>query len=344
MKRSHDSTASPLDDDHGGKSSHKKMTATPTTTFQDVVLVDDEAALWHHIHGFLHWKEAIVLSSVDWALFKEYEKHCGVILKPLLTCLNSLVRSDLHEHCGKVYAPLSKRECDCDRTPKDWESCAKDQPLAHLDPRYKQEYDSWSDHEKCAAMLRFVSHVVSNLRPHLQMKWKDAANPIKTANAIGTIEGSWSFGVGHRGNALIGLYPRRTTLAYNLALVRNALGTLASGDNYNYESAVAKGGDINPGGSSWGVSICETVESMLPLSDDKLVDFIEELLPSRQTRDLLGSSLVHRLLLTAPLLSWLDEDNQDEDIIVLPRRMDRFHQADAHQVMEEWDPMDGGVW
>ena len=357
MKRSRPSSSRKSDGGNGGNKSDEKnaalkqapkrairVTTTAACCFETAILADDEAVVFNHMLRFLHWKDAVAVSGVNKASHNMYMNHCHVILKPLLKCLNSLVQSNQHEYCGKIYAPRSLRTCTCDNTSNiDAYHRPRNQPLAGLDPRYQDTYDTWSNHKKCAAMVEFIGMVTANLRPHLQMDLNDASDPRKTPHVIGTIQGSWSFGIGVPANALFFLYPRRTVLAFNLVLICTALGTLESGDNYNFEDAVLGRGHISPGGSSFGIGVVEILSDMVPFDDKSLIRFLRGLLPCHETRHILGEGLTRRLCLTAPLMDWVGKDanNNNNEVVLLPR-MERFHLATAQEAMEDWAPHDDG--
>ena len=106
----------------------------------------------------------------------------------------------------------------------------------------------------------------------------------------------------------------------------------------HFNNAFLGEGGIEPGGSGFGITICEIVEDMIPLSNKKLVQAIQGAIPSADTRSLLGKNLASRVTLCAPFLNWMDEDGE----IVLPEGLEAFDATAAQRVMDNWDPTDDG--
>eukprot|EP00977_Amphora_coffeiformis_P021436 scaffold9322_cov168-Amphora_coffeaeformis.AAC.10 len=312
-------------DQHDDGDDNRKVLKTDddeSDCFFAAILAD--GLLRSHVHSFLHWKDIMMLGATKKELQDVWVRKRDDILEPVLECLDSLCRSNVHEYCGKVFAPQSERTCTCTNLEDCWE--AENQTLSKFDPRYYPEYDEWETHEKCAVLVDFISTVVTNLRQYLQMDLKHASDPKRTPRAIGTVQGNWSLGDGVRGNALIHLYPRRAVLAFNLAMVCAAAGTMMTGHNYDFEDAVL------------GLGICETVQDMMPLEDTNFKKFVSRwILPRKNIQKVLGDKLVSRVCLTAPFLNWV----RDDGTIALPRK-ERFHLATAVQAMNEWDSDDDG--
>lgn len=51
------------------------------------------------------------------------------------------------------------------------------QALGALDPRYDDAYDSISIHDKCVRMAEYLSALVRNMRPHLNLRRDTIADP-----------------------------------------------------------------------------------------------------------------------------------------------------------------------
>jgi hypothetical protein len=96
-------------------------------------------------NGCLHWSEILPLSGVNKTYLYHREVKSSpmtkIALKRLLLEFDCMVTTHEHYDCGKVYAPLSRRQYQCgDRT-----NHGPDQiPYANVDPRYSEEYDDWS--------------------------------------------------------------------------------------------------------------------------------------------------------------------------------------------------------
>jgi hypothetical protein len=139
------------------------------------------------------------------------------------------------------------------------------QDLAQLDPRYVELYDALTTHEKCAKMVHFFTSIVSNMRQQFHFD-----DPHNLPNVIGEPQ-HWSLGDGVAGNELFEIFPRRASLALNIALLSFAEGALKSGDDDCFNEAFLGNGDINNSGSMFGVTMAEMVTEMLPLRDRDLV-------------------------------------------------------------------------
>jgi len=85
--------------------------------------------------------------------------------------------------------------------------------------------------------------------------------------------------------------------------------------------------------------ICEFVESMVPLNNKDLVKFLRQcVLPCSKKVALLGPTLTSRVILSAPLLEWINHDDE----VVLPPGLEEFDPVAAQLAMDEWDPNDDG--
>jgi hypothetical protein len=189
-------------------------------------------------------------------------------------------------------------------------------------------------------MIRFLSTMVTNMRPHLKMSLdNDIANPSRMPDAIGRIEGNWSLGMGHGGNAAMKMYPRRTALAFNIALAFKAQSAIQSGDDIDFNQALLGNGGIDPGGSFFGETLCYMVECMLPFSNEKLIQFMrKKVFPSKETLTVLGPSLSSRVMLCASFLEWIDENGS----FMLPEGLEQFDGAAVQRAMDQWDDRDDG--
>lgn len=215
--------------------------------------------------------------------------------------------------------------------------------MGALDPRYQPNYEALPAHRKCAEMIRFLSTIVANMRPHLN--FADPANPRAMPESIGTVRGNWSLGFGHPGNAVLRLYPNRTALAFNIALVDMAGDALREGDDIYFNGAFLGIGGIDPCGSGFGIGICERIELMLPLRRKDLARYLRQhVLPDRATRAMLGPALTSKIVLGTPWLEWMICANGEDDKIKLPSGLllERFDKDVVKEAMDNWDPTDDG--
>lgn len=342
MKRSQDLGGNNQENEKQASKKVAKKTSTSigddddedTTVSWDYLFGDEQAVLLKNLNSFLHWKDRLVLGAVNKSSRHVYLQDRDQILRPVLRCLEGLCRSNIHEDCRKIYAPASQRKCTCSNDDP-YLLPALDQPLAEYDPRYLEEYDSWSVHDKCSAMVLLVRRVVQNLRPHLQMDFRYASDPKRAAPVLGYVPKGWSLGVGVGYNAILKLYPRRATLAFNLLLVEDAIGTLSTGNNYNYEEAVRGEGGISPGGSSWSRFMAEAALDLMPFDNPSLEHFAKRLVPDKWIRDLLGESFTRQVCLAAPLLDWISDDGT----VRLPS-LEPFDADAAKQAVLAWEDED----
>ena len=317
----------------------EKTTKEADLTIQDIL--GKPGLVRQVVVDHLHWKDAISLGSTHQECRAFYLAQRETILGPLLDLLEKLCGSHVHAYCGKTYAPISERVCTCDNNDALEEYFMPgNQELAALDPRYDDDYESLSISDKCATMIDFLSTLVSNMRPHLNLAMGTMANPNHMPESIGTIQGNWSLGVGHSGNAVLSMYPGRAAFAFNLALTCFAQSAMNSGDDSYFNQAFLGESGIDPGGSGFGQAMCSYVESMLPLRNKDFVKFLREsVLPSSKEMAILGPTLTSRVLLTAPLLEWIIHDSNE---IVLPAGLEEFDHVAVQRAVDEWDPLDDG--
>jgi len=186
----------------------KKNTKDAQLISIDIVLA--KPGLFRQVVDQLHWKDAISLGSINRECRSSYLAYRETILGPLLRLLEGLCGSHVHAYCGKIYAPISKRICTCDENNAalmEEYYMPENQALASLDPRYDDddEYEALLISDKCATMIDFLSTLVANMRPHLNVDMETIADPNQTSEVIGTIQGHWSLGVGVSGNARLGM-------------------------------------------------------------------------------------------------------------------------------------------
>jgi len=248
-----------------------------------------------------------------------------------------LCGSHIHWYCGKTYAPLPERVCTCDNEEY---HVPENQALAALDPRYNDNYEDLSISDKCATMIDFLSTLVSNMRPRLNLAVGTMTNPNQMPESIGTIQGNWSLGVGHSGNAVLSMYPGRAAFAFNLALTCFAKSAMKAGDDSHCNQAFLGESGIIPSGSGFGEAMCAYVESMLPLRNKDFVEFLRtSVLPSSKEMAILGPTLTSRVLLSASLLEWINNDSNE---IVLPAGLEEFDHVAVQRAVDAWDPLDDG--
>ena len=131
---------------------------------------------------------------------------------------------DIHECCHKIYAPLSRRKCQCQLklNEEEYDHPENQRVGPGLDQRYEDEYDELPVSKKCVAMIEYLTFLVQNLRSEFDIS--DLANPSKLPEIIGDPISNWSLGDDHIvENAWKDAFPRRSTFAFNLALMSLAL-------------------------------------------------------------------------------------------------------------------------
>jgi hypothetical protein len=70
-----------------------------------------------------------------------------------------------------------------------------------------------------------------------------------------------------------------------------------------------------------------------------LIQFIrKEVVPSKETLTVLGPSLSSRVMLCAPFLEWIDEN----DNFMLPEGLEQFDGVAVQRAMDQWDDDDDG--
>jgi hypothetical protein len=218
-----------------------------------------------------------------------------IALERLLREFDRMVTTHEHEYCGKLYAPLSSRQCQCnDRT--GYGGDPSQNPYADIDPRYSEEYDNWPLEMKCSKMITFLTMLATNFRAHFD--FDDLSR--RTAAGLGSPSG-WSFGDGNEiVDEILHECPRRSTLMLNLAAL--SFGHNPVRYDYYFNDAFLGTGPIDDSGSNFGQTICGIMHSMGPFRDEELVRFIRKCLyPSLNSQNILGIQLVRKVWICAPL-------------------------------------------
>jgi hypothetical protein len=281
------------------KTKRKVQSATSTNkkrSRQDTIALEDvlEFVLGN---GWLHWSEIMPLSGVN-KTYQRVIKSSPVTktaLERLLLAFDRMVTTNEHEYCGKLYAPLSRRRCQCNDRTGDYEDPSQN-PYADVDPRYSEEYDDWPLEMKCSEMITFVTMLATNFRAHFD--FDDLSR--RTAAGL-SVPSRWSFG---RGNEVVDEIlhdcPRRSTLMLNLAAL--SFGQNPVRDDSYFNDALLGTGPIDNSGSNFGQTVCGIMHSMGPFRDEELVCFIRECLyPSLNSQNILGLPLVRKVWICAPL-------------------------------------------
>jgi hypothetical protein len=231
-------------------------------------------------------QETIALEDVLEIVLGNGCLHCEVksspvtkiALKGLLSELDSMVVTHEHEYCGKVYAPLSKRQCrcPCGDLPNQWADDPSQSPYADVDPRYLEDHDDWPLTMKCSKMIAFLTMLAANFRSHFD--FDDLSR--RTAEGLGTPTG-WSFGCGNEiVDEILHDCPRRSTLMLNLAVL--SFGQNPVRNDYYFNDAFLGTGPIENSRSHFGTTVCEIMHGgMGPFRDEELVRFVQtDLYPS----------------------------------------------------------------
>lgn len=294
-------------------------------SFLDVFLPD---GIFSKLESFLGWRDVINLVAVNQDFRRQYKDRQDAVLETLLSYLDGLVGTNIHDYCGKIYAPLSRRKCQCQLNEEEWDHPENQRVGPGLDPRYEQEYDELPVSKKCVALIEYLTFVVQNLRS--EFDFSDLANPSKLPQCIGSIS-NWSLGSYHIvENAWKDAFSRRSTFAFNLALMCLALGELESCPYY-CSKAVLGTGKIENTGSCFGTSIAEMVFDLLPLEDHILVEFIRDALyPKRELLNFLGP-LVPKVVLWYPLFEVVSPYRTGLEGVTLPSELEIITNEDLEE-------------
>ena len=278
----------------------------------------------------LHWKDAIALVAVNRSFRAEFMDRQNTLLLPLLSYLEESTGTNIHEYCGKAYAPLSQRKCTCAMN-ADLESYNHPEYLEHvgpvLDPRYKANYDGLSITQKCGSMVRFLTLAVQNLRD--QFDFTDMANPDNMPEPIGDPYG-WCLGWGYEmQEEWKNIFLNRAAFAFNLTLLGYAAGELCD-QPYYCRQAILGEGPIENTGTSFNLGFAECILDLVPFEDERLIESVQRLLPKRSILNLLGPALVDKVVLCSPLF-----DNnivcRDTMEVILPDSLEVFTNDDLVQ-------------
>jgi hypothetical protein len=203
-----------------------------------------------------------------------------------------------HEHrdCRKLYAPLSRRKCQCnDRTGDDWDPSQN--PYADVDPRYMEQYDDWPLEMKCSKMITFLTMLATNFRAHFD--FDDLSR--RTTDGVGAPNG-WTFGLGYEIlEEILHECPRRSTLMLNLTVL--SYGQNPVRDDHYFNDAFLGPGPIDNTGSNFGQTVCEIMHcDMATFRDEELICFVRtRLYPSPKSQAILGLPLAKKVCICAPL-------------------------------------------
>jgi hypothetical protein len=275
----------------GATSATQKRSKQETVALEDVL----EFVLGN---GCLHWNEILPLSGVNKTYHREVKSSpvTKIALELLLLEFDNMVNTHEHESCGKLYAPLSRRQCQCgDRTNHGQDP--SESPYADVDPRYSEAYDDWPLEMKCSKMITFLTMLATNFRSHFD--FDDLSR--RTAEGVGA-PGYWSFGYGNEiVDEILHDCPRRSTLMLNLAVL--SFGHNPVRDDYYFNDAFLGTGPIDNSGSNFGVSVCEIMHGyMAPFRDEEFVRFVQtSLYPSPKSQAILGLPLAKKVCICAPL-------------------------------------------
>lgn len=311
------------------------MSQNDEILFLDLFLVPD--GIFSQLERFLGWRDVVNLVAVNRDFRRQYKGRQDAVLETLLSYLDVLVGTNIHSDCGEFYAPLSRRKCQCHLNEEESESYIihpEHQIGPGLDPRYETEYDELPVSKKCIALIEYLTFVVQNLKS--EFDFSDLANPSKLPECIslGNEDPISSWSLGHDfivENAWKDAFPRRSTFAFNLALMSLALGELESDPHY-CSKAVLGTGKIEYGGSFFGTSITEMVHYLLPLRDQDLVDFIrDDLYPKRELLNFLGPVLVPKVVLWYPLFEMVSPCRTGLEGVTLPSELEVIANEDLDE-------------
>jgi hypothetical protein len=261
--------------------------------------------------GFLHWNDARAFGSASKECRAIYKKHTNVIYKPLLTHLESMIRSDRHDGCGEVLAPATKRTCKC---PYPDDAIFMQQHLVALDPRYQRGYESWPTLCKCRQMVAFLAKIVTNVTR--EFDFDDISNPRKLPECIRNPD--WELGWRFEESIdIIRRNPNRASLAFVIVLLRLVEGDIIHGTGRYANDAMLGIGPIDPIENNWtrrfGLTMSAIVRgSLIPLRDQEFVRFLRNAYPSEESLTLLGP-LVSKTVLMAPLFCWVSPEGWEEE-------------------------------
>ena len=236
-------------------------------------------------NGFLHWSEILPLSGVNKAC------HCLIKLSPyskialerLLLELDSMAATHKHASCGKIYAPLSKRQCQCvNPRYRHREGHRSRSPYAEVDPRYLAEYDDLPLVMKCSKMTAFLTMLAINFRSHF-----DFDDLMRTRPDGVRARNEWIPNSG-------------STMMLNLAVLSFG-GQDCVRDHYYFNDAFLGTGPIFDGGRRFSRSVSEIMHGMLR-HDGGIDRFVRtRLYPSPKSQAILGLVLARKLCICAPL-------------------------------------------
>lgn len=290
------------------------------------------------LESFLGWRDVVNLVAVNRDFRRQYKDRQDAVLETLLSYLDGLVGTNIHDDCGKIYAPLSRRKCQCQLDEEESDHPENQRVGPGFDPRYEDEYDELPVSKKCVVMIEYLTIVVQNLRS--EFDFSDLANPSKLPECIGNPI-YWSLGYDHIvENAWKDAFSRRSTFAFNLALMSLALGDLESCPYY-CSKAVLGTGKIENTGSSFGTGIAEMVYNHMPLEDDVLVDFIRDALyPKRKLLNFLGPVLVPKVVLWYPLFEIVSPYRTGLEGVTLPSELEVLTNEDFEEFYNDRDVQD----
>jgi hypothetical protein len=244
----------------------------------------------------LHWSEMMTVSRVNKAYHRVVKASpvTKIALEQLLLELDTMAVTQKHTYFGKIYAPLSTRQCQYRCSGEEGYDPSQS-PYADVDPRYLKEYDDWPLEMKCSKMIAFLIMLATNFRSHFD--FDDLSR--RTPDGVGTPR-DWSFGYGNEiADAILQDSSRRSTLMLNLAVL--AFGGNPVSDDYYFNDALLGTGPIDNSGSGFGQTVCEIMHGMGPFRDEDLLRFVRKLYPSSKSLAILGLPLARSVCICAPL-------------------------------------------
>lgn len=328
-------------EDKAGAVAEKRGRTSMVMSQNDEMFLDvfSPDGIFLQLERFLGWRDVVNLAAVNRCFRRQYKDRQDAVLETLLSYLDGLVGTNIHECCHKIYAPLSRRKCQCQLKLKlneeEYDHPENQRVGPGLDPRYEDEYDELPVSKKCVAIIEYLTFLVQNLRSEFDIS--DLANPSKLPECIGD-PFYWSLGYDQVvENAWKDAFSRRSTFAFNLALMSLALGDLESCPYY-CSKAVLGTGKIENTGSSFGTGIATMVLDQLPFEDHILVEFIRDALyPERELLNFLGPVLVPKVVLWYPLFEVVSPYRTGLEGVTLPSELEVLTNEDFEEFYNDRD-------
>ncbi|CAB9516432.1 expressed unknown protein [Seminavis robusta] len=273
--------------------------------------------------GLLHWTDLLKIGATCKEMSSLTKPLLDSSLAPLLEYLEGMCRSNVHFDCAKFYAPRSMRKCQCDASNCHHDSeLPQNQTLDSLDPRNKNDYESWIACKKCCAMTEFLAAVIATMQAHFD--FSDPSNP-KQWRSEGLLDGPQS--------SIFSMKHNRASLVINLAVLsifNHAIkcGDTCTGSHY-FNNDLLGNDPIDGSGSCGSLTPRETLDEMLPLRNQDFVRFIrDDLYPTPDEMALLGP-IVPKVVLATPLFCWVSP-NPDGAIMLqsLPSKLEPINDTE----------------